>query len=358
MTMDSPNSDRTERLFYPDAIRAFAITSIVFLHVSSPVAQDFASYRIGWWWIANVVYSFARPSLALFVMISGLLLLSPAKDESLGKFFRKRFIRIVVPFLVWGTVYFFWKTHGFVSVTSLLQLGKEFITGPVYYHFWFIYTIAGIYLAVPVFRVYVKHASRSNQLYLLTLWFIGTALYPLFKHFSGFSIGVPVMVAGGFLGAFLLGNFLRDYKTGKRSARYLLLIALACLIFTAGVTYYLSKNHMRYDGTFEEFLSPNVIAAASCLFLLFRDFSFEGLGRKFPVVLKMVSVISSASFSIYLMHILVLEILKSHLPWFPIDACTIHPIIGIPLTAIVTMALCLAVVVIMRKIPVLRYMFP
>jgi hypothetical protein len=59
------------RLKYPDALRALAIIAIVFLHVSSPIAQDFSGYPLGWWWIANIFFSCTRPSIALFVMISG-----------------------------------------------------------------------------------------------------------------------------------------------------------------------------------------------------------------------------------------------------------------------------------------------
>ena len=118
------------------------------------------------------------------------------------------------------------------------------------------------------------------------------------------------------------------------------------------------RNNARYDGTFEDFLSPNVIAAAVCLFMLLRDFSFEEFTRKFSVIYNLVTMISSASFSIYLMHILVLEILKGHLPGFSLDACTFHPLIGIPLTAVVTLAACLMVVIVMRKIPLMKYIFP
>jgi surface polysaccharide O-acyltransferase-like enzyme len=288
MTKNSVPSNST-RLFYPDAIRAVSIIAIVFLHVSSPVVQDFSAYRLSWWWIANVAYSFARPSISLFVMISGMLLLSPERVETAGIFFRKRIIRIVVPFLAWGTIYFFWKTHGIISFTSMLQLIKEFITGPVYYHLWFIYTIIGIYLTVPVFRVYVKHASRSNQAYLLFLWFIGTAIYPLISHYAGFQVGIPIMAAGGFLGAFLLGNFLRDYQINKISAGYLIFILLASLLFTAIATYYLSvSNNAKYDGTFEDFLSPNVIAAAVCFFLLLKKYLFEGFNGKLSVIKKQI----------------------------------------------------------------------
>jgi surface polysaccharide O-acyltransferase-like enzyme len=346
------------RLFYPDAIRALAIIAIVFLHVSSPIAQDFSGYPFSWWWIANVVYSCARPAIALFVMISGLLLLSPGKEESISTFFKKRFVRIAIPFVFWGIVYFFWKTRMNGPDFTVRHALKEFIQGPVYYHLWFIYTIAGIYLATPVFRVYVKNASRSNQLYLLVLWLVGTSLYPLIKYFTGISIGIPIMVAGGFLGAFLLGNFLRDVTVGKKGVALLWMIICGCAAFTACSTYLLSVQNKAYNGLFEDFLSPNVIAIAVCLFLIIKSASFDTIKNKAPIFFKTMTTISSTSFSVYLMHILVLEIFKSHVPWFSLSAGTIHPFIGIPLTATATLVLCVGVVVILRKIPYIKYVLP
>jgi surface polysaccharide O-acyltransferase-like enzyme len=346
------------RLVYADAIRALAIIAIVFLHVSSPIAQDFSGYPHAWWWIANIVYSFARPSIALFVMISGLLLLSPGKEESIGAFFKKRFVRIVIPFLFWGLVYFFWKTHMSGPEFTVRHAIKEFVQGPVYYHLWFIYTIAGIYLATPVFRIYVKHAPRSNQLYLLVLWFCGTAMYPLIKNFSGVSIGIPIMVAGGFLGAFLLGNYLRDLTVGKRTVSIAWVVFVLCAIFTAVMTFFLSASAGAYNGLFEDFLSPNVIIMAICGFIICKSVDFNKIKSGFSPINKLIITVSSSSFSIYLMHILVLEIFKSHIPRFSLDASTVHPLIGIPLTAITALAMCTGIVVILRKIPLMRYILP
>lgn len=347
------------RLEYVDAIRALSMVGIVFLHVSSPIAQDFSGYPLGWWWIANVVYSCTRPSIALFVMISGLLLLSPGKEESIGIFFRKRFVRIAIPFVFWGLVYFFWKTHMTGPEFTVRHALKEFIQGPVYYHLWFIYTIAGIYLATPVFRVYVTNASRSNQLYLLVLWFIGTSLYPLTKYFTGVSIGIPVMVAGGFLGAFVLGNFLRNVTVGKRGVFLSSLTCCACAAFTACSTYVLSSHGNRaYNGLFEDFLSPNVVVMAICTFLIIKSNPFEKIQRNVPVVYKALALVSSASFSVYLMHILLLEIFKSHVPWFSLSATTVHPLIGIPLTVGATLVVCVTVTLALRKIPYFKFILP
>lgn len=347
------------RIEFADALRAFAAVSIVFLHVASPIAQHPAEFSLGWWWTANIFYSFARPSIALFVMVSGLLLLSPSKEESMLVFFRKRFLRIVVPFMVWGTVYFFWKTHGHISAHSFARLAREFVEGPVYYHLWFIYTIAGIYLATPVFRVYAKHASRSNYAYLLGLWFAGTCLYPLVRHFWGIAIGIPIMVAGGFLGAFLLGNFLRDLRPGKRTAAWLALVAALCLVATTLSGYMLSRGlRSAYDATFQDFLSPTVVIAAACIFLVCKSLPFDAVRRAAPRFYGILPAVSGASFSVYLTHILVLEILKGHLPGFTLDATFVHPALGIPLTAVLTLAVCVTVTVVMRKVPGLRVVFP
>lgn len=351
--------DPNSRIDYADAIRAFAITSVVFLHVASPIAQSPGTFPAAWWWIANAVYSCARPSIALFVMVSGLLLLSPSKEEGIGFFLRKRFVKIAVPFIGWGIIYFFWKTHMQVSPRGFVRLAREFVEGPVYYHLWFIYTIAGIYLATPVFRVYVKNASRSNQAYLLLLWIIGTSVYPVIRHFSGINVGIPILVAGGFLGAFLLGNFLRPFQAGTRSGLWLGLLAALCLGFTAVSEYFLSSRLVgAYDGTFEDFLSPNVVAAATCIFLIIKSLPLETLRRRVPVLNKIMAGVSGASFSIYLMHILVLEILKGHVPGVVIDGCFIHPVVGIPVTAVGTIAVCVFVTLVMRRVPVVRQMFP
>jgi surface polysaccharide O-acyltransferase-like enzyme len=347
------------RIEFADVLRAFATAAIVFLHVSSPIAQQPGVFPRSWWWIANVAYSLARPSIVLFVMISGFLLLSPTRDESMSLFFRKRFLRIAVPFVAWGSIYFFWKTHGVVSAQAFGRLAREFVEGPVYYHLWFIYTIVGIYLATPVFRVYVKHAPSSNYAYLLALWFTGTCIYPLVSHFWGIAIGIPIMTAGGFLGAFLLGNFVRDQRVGKRTGLWLTLGAGVCLAITAGAGYVLSPGlRGGLDVAFQDFLSPTVVIAALCIFLVCKSLPFSGFRRRFPAAYAVVTSISSASFSVYLMHILVLEILKGHIPGVVIDATLVHPLVGIPVTTALTLLVCVSVTLGLRKIPFAKFVLP
>ena len=113
-----------------------------------------------------------------------------------------------------------------------------------------------------------------------------------------------------------------------------------------------------YDSTFQDFLSPTVVIAAACIFLFCKSLPFDTVRRAAPRFYGIVSAISGASFSVYLMHILVLEILKDHIPGFALDATFVHPVLGIPLTAVLTLAFCVIVTVVMRKVPGGRVVFP
>lgn len=70
---------------------------------------------------AAVYGSLLRPSVPLFVMMTGLLLL-PIREQSLGVFYKKRIYRVLFPFLIWSVLY-----NIFPWVTGLLGLPKEII---------------------------------------------------------------------------------------------------------------------------------------------------------------------------------------------------------------------------------------
>ncbi len=265
-------------------------------------------------------------------------------------------MRIGVPFLFWGILFYFWKTQG--QHFSIVNLAKEFIAGPVYYHLWFIYTITGIYLVTPIFRIYTKNAPKSNQAYLVILWFVGTAIYPFVTYFTGLSIGIPIMAVGGFLGAFLLGNFVKEITLPQKLDTLLWPVFLLSTSVTAMGIFILSNNNKSYNGVFADFLCPNVICMAICLFFLFKNIDFDALKIKSPLALKTIIAVSSTSFSVYIIHIPLLEIFKSHIPGFHLDATLFHPLLGIPLTTIITLCICIGLTVLLRKIPFMKFVLP
>ncbi|WP_235502048.1 acyltransferase family protein, partial [Janthinobacterium sp. Ant5-2-1] len=72
-------------------LRIVACFMVILLHVS---AENFHAFGEKWW-AANFYDSLTRACVPIFFMISGANLLS--KDETLGTFFRKRFLKIIPP---------------------------------------------------------------------------------------------------------------------------------------------------------------------------------------------------------------------------------------------------------------------
>jgi len=193
-----------------DLIRTIAILMVIILHAAietDPIVAQMTQASVWHWWTENIYNSLARPCIPLFVMLSGSLLLQPSKIEPLGEFFRKRFNRIGLPFLFWGTAYFAWRflvNHEALSSSSILQ---GILTGP-YYHFWFLYALVGLYLITPILRVIVAYADRKTLGYFILLWFLGVAIVPLLSLSGTYSLDGNVFVILGWIGYYLLGVYL------------------------------------------------------------------------------------------------------------------------------------------------------
>lgn len=88
------NNENENRIFYLDQLRALAIIGVIGIHVS----PYFLETLIGTSFL--FISEFAIP---IFLMISGILLLN--KNYSISEFLKKRYPRIIIPFLFWGAVY-------------------------------------------------------------------------------------------------------------------------------------------------------------------------------------------------------------------------------------------------------------
>jgi len=69
---------------------------------------------------------------------------------------------------------------------------------------------------------------------------------------------------------------------------------------------------------------------------------------------KMLKLISENTLPIFLFHLMVLETLQRGYLGFAINGSTINSIIGVPLITVIALFLCLAVIVPLKKVPVLK----
>ncbi len=343
-----------------DVIRGYAIVLVILTHVVAPYTVRFTRSSDVRWWIENLASSFSRPCIPLFVMLSGLLLLNPGKNERLVLFFKKRFAKVVIPFIAWAIVYFLWRHFYLLESFSFNQALREIVGGPVYFHFWFIYMLLGLYLATPILRSYVRYADKNNLYYFVALWFFFLAINPLLrKAFQDLELRIDLPVASGYVGYFVLGYVLAQIKLSSRAVRWALFSMLGLAGLTALGTFLLvSEAHGEVNTSLYDYLYPNVILMSVSAFLVLRSINYEKVFIKAPFLKKVIDVLSRASFGIYLLHPVIIHLLEKGTFGGKISAITFHPAIGIPLTLLLVIGSSTAIIVILQRIPLIRRVVP
>lgn len=298
----------------------------------------------------------------LFVMLTGALLLAPSKkDEDLGFFFKKRFSRIGLPFIFWGALYFIWDIYVENQPVTQGLILNGILKGP-YFTFWYLYMLVGLYLATPLLRVMVTNASEKLMKYFIVLWFVGTALVPLipFATSVGFSsasysLDVNVFVIPQYVGYFVLGAYLVNVRVTNR--KLLAGVMGLGVALTAIGTYAIAMTVG--GGTtyfFQEYISPTLIMSAVPFFLLLNSHksSVVNSTKKPSWIKRLMHVISQNTLPIFLFHMIVIYTLQHGLLGVTLNGDVVNSIVGVPLMIIVTLAVCLLVIVPLKRVPVVK----
>jgi surface polysaccharide O-acyltransferase-like enzyme len=204
-----------------DLIRVVAVVLVILLHASiesyTNVMLDAAQSRM-YWWTTTIFDSLARVCVPLFVMLSGFLLLQPIKvHEPIRVFLKKRFTRLGLAFGFWSAIYFAWSFYVHNQALSVTYVIQGLLTGP-YYHFWYIYLIAGLYIITPILRVIITYGDRKILKYIIAVWFVGVSVVPLFQLLTGFTVEPNLILVAGWIGYFVFGAYLQRVHVRDRKS--------------------------------------------------------------------------------------------------------------------------------------------
>lgn len=353
------------RMVWVDVLRLCAIFMVICIHSSDPfnVSPEARSNPDFNFW-GGVYGSFLRPCVPLFVMITGLLLL-PVK-MSFEDFYRKRLMRIAVPFLLWSVLYNLipWAT-GLMGLPSSV-LSDVFAYAPadasqsfgdavrnillIPFQFnvytvpmWYLYMLIGLYLYMPFFSLWVERATARQKGIFLAIWFVSLFLPYAYSFFSADLLGTcawnsfgTLYYFSGFNGYLLLGYCLaHDVKIWS----WLKTLSISLPLFGIGywVTYagfkamtanpHCSEQEMEL---FFLYCSPNVALMTVALFLIVRKVKIKS-----AKLVSLLANITKCGLGIYMVHYLVVG-----LGYGVADALAVPTAFRIPVTAVISFAVC------------------
>ncbi|WP_099465803.1 MULTISPECIES: acyltransferase [Parabacteroides] len=373
--LQNPLSNQSNRIVWVDVLRFIAIFMVICIHCSDPfnVSPEARSNPEFNFW-GSVYGSFLRPCVPLFVMITGLLLLPV--NMPIGSFYKKRLLRIAVPFLVWSVLY-----NLFPWVTGVLGLSPTIIPDVFAYAspdasqsfddalknialipfqfntytvpMWYLYMLIGLYLYMPFFSAWVEKATISQKKIFLGIWSLTLFLPYAYTFFSNELFGLctwntfgTFYYFAGFNGYLLLGHYLaKDVK--EWSWNKTLTISLPLFIIGYIATYIgfkaMTANPSCTEQEMELFFlycSPNVVLMTIAVFLIIRQVKFSS-----PRLVAIFSNITKCGLGIYLIHYFVVG-----LGYWIADVLSIPISLKIPVTAIIVFAICWAFVALSYKL--------
>ncbi len=320
--MSTVSQEENKSTDWLDSVRWLATIAVITIHVVAPYLYQYGQISNTDWNIYNLIDSLSRFAVPFFVMLSGALLLN--RSITLTDFLKKRFIRILIPFLFWTfaySIYHFCKSGGIQSTNYLNYFLSSLVDGASY-HLWYIYMLIGLYLAIPILNKWVLNADSNSVLYFLLIWFLGLTInffdLNLHKDFS-------LTIFTGYLGYLILGYYIA-HRSFKFNSYLLLAIFAASIAFTFLATLYYPIANGMFNGKYYQYLSINIVIASAALFMLVKN-SFSSRG----FYLDKIKYCNKYGFGVYLVHVFVLDALQI----FNINGGFLNPIAGTIITIVI-----------------------
>lgn len=310
------------RLAWIDAARGLAILLVLLVHATE------ASYTMNLEFIPTLSlqsqvaafsgFTAGRLGVPIFLLISGYLLLDrPYSSEQCVKFWKTKWLNLLVVTELWNVIYFvFLVLYSHKSYTLLdIILQLLFLQASDMTHVWYMPMILGWYVLVPFVANALQHTEKSPLLFpaciLFGYGFAVPVLHVLVSAFTGTGLTItflPGLYEGAFYGLYLILGYLvkrgtfRNIKIGW--------LALGGVLSFASTVW---LQVFAYSHAYPYNVRYNCGLLALCALCM-----FELLSRAQEMTsLVFVRGLSHYSFAIYLTHNIFRTILRTKMSWIP-----------------------------------------
>lgn len=287
------------KIYWIDNLRGIACLMVVMIHTTTWYVTNAHSVSPITWDIANILNSASRVSVPLFFMISGYLFFGERSAQL------RHFLRIGLCLLFYSTVALLYIAL-FTSINVELSL-KNLLQKPVFYHLWFFFAIAVIYLVSPLIQVKLV----GGKMLLVLMVVIGIIANPntVPQKIDGFEwLPINLYINGDTFYYILYGMLGR--AIGMMDTQHKPLSWMSAALFIAGV-FIISRGtlyELRWRGNFADtwylYCGPMVFICAIALLTLVKNTldtrTVSGLG-----------LISRYSLGIYGFHALIIHALRT-----------------------------------------------
>lgn len=342
-----------QRVLYFDILNICACLCVVFLHFNS---LTFSYEPTAAWKQSLAVEVLCYWAVPIFFMLSGATLMKYRERYGTKEFFKKRVLRTFVPFLFWSVAITVLKiVMGNIDVSSwnFYDYFDYIFNTKVEPVYWFFIPLFATYLCMPVLSLLADEKNKK------TLWYIvgaAVALNGTIPILSSF-IGLPwngnlyVPVFSGYLVFVVLGYLLSITDIKKEMRFFLYALGLLSAVFRYLVTYRLSISAGETVQKLFDYTQFHSVFLAIGVFVLFKQIPWNKMFKNEKGI-SIIAKISSCSFGIYLIHML-LQRIAVYIVKIPENCWEWRLLLPIAVYFVG-----LAIVYVMKQIPIIKRLVP
>ncbi|MCR4763371.1 MAG: acyltransferase family protein [Lachnospiraceae bacterium] len=317
--------DRNRRF---SILRVFAGFGIVLLHtanVSEILYRD--SITPGQTALSLGIVYCMMWAVPCFLMVSGALLLDPARMITMEKLFSHYLKRVFLALLVCSVFFRFFDMmmgeEGFYLMFVPDGVWQMF-HGTGWAHMWYLYLLIGLYLLLPFFRMITAHSTDRELCYLLVVYAVFLSVFPLFRTIDA-EIAFTLPTAGIYPFYFFAGYVLYKgkWKIDRKAAFLMTVIATGLIMMLTKSRYSgLSGDAASFaDGLIASYSSPLIVIQSVGLFSLVccgtAKEPSENKSAARGWLTEFIDLFDSCGFGIYLLHMVFLRLFLRYQGWNP-----------------------------------------
>lgn len=320
-----------ERKYSIDLLRILSAIAVIIIHtVSSPVTNGTVEIDI---LLANnlkLIRTLMNWSVPVFFMITGYCILR--KDNCTYNYCFSHIKKYIYVLFTVGLFYalleevFNTKTLSIMTIAISL---KNVISGNLWDHMWFVYSIIGTYMVLPVIYSFMQQGKNDGYILTILLFFFNI-LVPTFDELISINSLLPF---GGYLFYVCFGGLVAQGHISKKS---LYLIASAGLLSSFWIVLRVNTQEFKYNHL-------AICLLAMSIFLVFSKMQIKPR--------KMVLLLSNCTWGVYLIHPFFINVAVK---LFKIDFLTTMPYIKLFLFTVIIFCLSLLSTYVLRKIPLVK----
>lgn len=316
---------------YISLARVICALAVVTIHVNACSCWQLDEQKC--WHIGNIMDCICSFAVPIFIMITAATLVDYSDRYSTKEYFKKRLTKTFIPYIIWSVI-------GKIYEVTTNQAG-------VYFLYYFFLGLFGVYLSIPLFTFIKKEYKEKVFLYLLLVSFVINYLVPfgcsLFNYTNVYAI--PFSVGKDYLIYVFAGYLIskREIPVVWRIVSYIGSVVGIGLQYGLSLVYGVANNEYRaYTG-----LPCFLVAIGVFVFL-------KQLGQKIKNerVNQIIDFLSSYTFSVYLIHWYVIVYVTKTL------VTSTHSIFVRLGTPVLTFTICVLIIWVARKIPLVKKLFP